>query len=108
MEQKQIDEAKSLAWLSYLGLLLLIPLLVLKDNPYAKYHVKQGLVLLIAEIACGVVGRILVFIPVLGWVIGMGLWVCCVVFSIIGIINALNGKAEPLPLIGKYGDAFKI
>ena len=108
MEQKDIDAAKSLAWLSYLGLLLLIPLLVLKDNPYAKYHVKQGLALLILGIASGVAGIVLGFIPVLGWLLWMALWIFIVVLAIIGIINALSGKTEPLPLIGKYGDQFKI
>lgn len=108
MEQKDIDAAKSLAWLSYLGLLLLVPLLVLKDNPYAKYHVKQGLALLILEIAAGVAGFVLMFIPVLGWLAWMAVWVFIVVLTIIGIINAASGKTELLPLIGKFGDQFKI
>jgi uncharacterized membrane protein len=29
------------------------------------------------------------------------------VFAIIGIVNAANGKQEKLPLIGKFGDLFK-
>lgn len=44
-EDKAIQEAKSLVWMSYIGLLFLIPLLVLKDNRFAKFHAKQGLVL---------------------------------------------------------------
>ncbi|MBN1445824.1 MAG: hypothetical protein JW957_06930, partial [Candidatus Omnitrophica bacterium] len=67
MEQKTIDEGKGLAWLSYLGILLLIPLLVNKDNEYSKFHVKQGLVLLISGIILSVASIILAFIPVIGW-----------------------------------------
>jgi len=46
MDDKIINEGKSLAWLSYLGILLLIPLLVNRENEYSKFHVKQGIVLL--------------------------------------------------------------
>jgi len=30
------------------------------------------------------------------------------VLAIMGIVNALNGKTEPLPVIGKYAEKFKI
>ncbi len=104
MDKKVIDEGKGLAWLSYLGLLLLIPLLVNKDNEYSKFHVKQGLVLLI----CGIITRILWIIPVIGWVVGMVVGIFLLVLMIIGIVNALNEKTEPLPVIGKYAEKIKI
>ncbi|HOV22004.1 MAG TPA: hypothetical protein P5150_06685 [Candidatus Ratteibacteria bacterium] len=104
MDKKVIDEGKGLAWLSYLGLLLLIPLLVNKDNEYSKFHVKQGLVLLI----CGIITRILWIIPVIGWVVGMVVGIFLLVLMIIGIVNALSEKTEPLPVIGKYAEKIKI
>jgi len=108
MEKKVIDEGKSLAWLSYLGLLLLIPLLVNKDNEYSKFHVKQGLVLLISGIAASIVSIIFGFIPVIGWLISMAVWIFLLVLSIMGIVNALTEKAVPLPVIGKYAEKIKI
>ena len=43
----EVEMAKGTAWLSYLGILWLIPLLTMKDNAFAKFHVKQGIVLTI-------------------------------------------------------------
>lgn len=108
MEQKTIDEGKGLAWLSYLGILLLIPLLVNKDNEYSKFHVKQGIVLLICWIAGLFSSTILGFIPFLGRLIVSAIWIFIVVLIVMGIVNALNGKTEPLPVIGKYAEKIKI
>ena len=47
-----------MAWLSYLGILWLIPLLTLKENAFAKFHVKQGIVLTIYGVASSVLGGI--------------------------------------------------
>jgi len=108
MEQKTIDEGKGLAWLSYLGILLLIPLLVNKDNEYSKFHVKQGIVLLITWIISSVASIILGFIPIIGWIISAAIWIFLFVVMIMGIIKALGGKTEPLPVIGKYAEKIKI
>lgn len=101
--QKDIDENKLMAVLGYLGLLLLIPLLAKKDSAYAQFHAKQGLVLLIAYFACGIV----MMIPVVGWIIGTLGMLGCFIFFIMGIVNAFSGKMNELPLIGKFGKEFK-
>ncbi len=94
-----------IAILSYLGILFLIPLLAAKDNPFAQYHAKQGLVLFIAEI----IGWFLTMIPFIGWfVIGPILWIIWLVLGIIGIVNVVKGKQAPLPIIGRFAGKFKI
>jgi uncharacterized membrane protein len=108
MEKKVIDEGKGLAWLSYLGILLLIPLLVNKDNEYSKFHVKQGIVLLIAGIALSIASIILGFIPVIGALIALAVGIFLLVLTIMGIVNALTEKTTPLPVIGKYAEKIKI
>lgn len=87
---------KTIAVLSYLGILCLIPLLLKKDSEFVKFHAKQGLVLLI--------GWFLVWIPFLGWILGIVL----LVLSIMGIINVLNSKREKLPIIGDLAEKFNI
>ena len=37
--------------MSYLGPLVIISFILGKDNPFVKFHVKQGLVLLVIEVA---------------------------------------------------------
>ena len=41
-------------------------------------------------------------IPILGWIIAPIASILITVLSVIGIINALNGKAKELPIIGKF------
>ena len=104
MEKTPKKEEKDLtAILSYIGILLIIPLLVAKDDPFVKFHVKQGLVLLVAEIATMVIA----WIPILGWFVGFIAWILWLILSIMGIMNVLNGKKTPLPIIGKFADKFK-
>ncbi|MCJ7786829.1 hypothetical protein MUP06_01260 [Patescibacteria group bacterium] len=102
-EEKKEKGKDLMAILSYIGILFLVPLLASKDNAFAKFHARQGLVLFIAEIATYLVA----WIPFIGWFIGMTAWVIWLVLSIIGIINVVNGKQVPLPVIGKFAEKFK-
>ncbi|MBR7185420.1 MAG: zinc-ribbon domain-containing protein [Clostridia bacterium] len=88
-------DAKDNMWmavLAYLGILVLIPLLVepAKNSPFVRFHANQGLILLIVGLLSA--------IPVLGCVVG----VFCLVLTIMGIINAVNGRMKELPLIGRF------
>ena len=99
-----VNQNKGLACLSYVSILVLIPLFVAKDSAYAKFHVNQGLPLAIAGVAMGILQKILWFIPVIRWISGslIGLLGLAIfVLSVIGLINALTGKAKELPLTGK-------
>lgn len=103
-ESPKTGDKNMIAILSYIGILFLIPLLAAKDSPFAQYHAKQGLVLFIAEVAT----MLIVWIPILGWLIGFMAWIIWVVLSLMGIINALGGKQVPLPIIGKFAEKFKL
>ncbi len=81
-------------------ILFFIPLLAAKESPFAMYHANQGLTLFLAALIVSVAGSI---IPLLGWFIILPLGMLgCLILAIIGIINAVNKKCQPLPLIGKY------
>ena len=79
-------------------ILFFIPLLAAKDSPFARYHANQGLVLFI----CGLISSLVWIIPIHGWIIAPILSIVITVLAVIGIINALNGKAKDLPIIGKF------
>ncbi|MFV0412181.1 MAG: DUF4870 domain-containing protein [Oscillospiraceae bacterium] len=100
-----IQSNKVMAVLSYFGFLFLIPLLAAKDSRFAKFHVNQGLVLFVVEVILGIVQGIfgLFYIPVISTIISVALWVVSIllfVFAILGIVNAAQGKAKALPIIG--------
>ena len=87
-----VEKNKVLAILSYVGILCFLPLLAAKDSEYAMYHGNQGIWLFIAEIVLS----ILSMIPILGC-IAMILLIVAMVFAVLGIINAAQGKMVPLP-----------
>ena len=95
-DKDDIEKNKVMGLLAYI--LFFIPLLAAKDSPFARYHANQGLVLFLAAILSSVI----LIIPILGWIIAPILSIVITVLAVIGIINALNGKAKELPIIGKF------
>lgn len=108
-DANDIASNKVMAVLSYFGILWLIPLFAAKESKFARYHANQGLVIFIASFAYSIASTIIdsIFTAIsyrLGFV-GTILDLVSIVFvvlAIIGIINAANGKAKEVPVIGKY------
>ena len=101
--QQKKDKNTGMAVVAYI--IFFIPLLTdAKNDPFVKYHVKQGLVLFICAV---IVWFIVSIIPFLGWIIAPLLNIAILVLAIIGIINAVNGVEKPLPLIGSFASQFK-
>lgn len=82
--------------LSYLSVLVVVAYLIGKDDAENHFHIKQGFVLLVAELAVMV---ILSALPLLFPFIAIA-HIILVILSVIGIINVLRGKKAQLPLIG--------
>ncbi len=96
-ESEKKESPNMIAILCYLGILVIVPLLVAKDDEFVNYHIKQGLVLLITFFLVS-------FIPI----INLFAWIVGLVFMIMGIINVVNGKKKEIPLIGQFAEKFKI
>ncbi len=97
-DAKDIADNKIIALFSYLGILFLIPLLASPNSKYARFHANQGLVLFLTNIILGIVA----VIPILGWIVGGIGSVVTFILAILGIVNAVTGKAKELPLIGTF------
>jgi uncharacterized membrane protein len=105
---KEVEEGKVFAFLGVFLTIIgfIIVLLAKKDNKYAMYYAKQGLVLFIAAVIVGIVGSI---IPFLGWFVILPIGnIIILILWIIGWINALSGKEKPIPWIGQFADKFNI
>ncbi len=120
-----VQANRGIAWLSYCGLLLLVPLFARKNSEYCKFHVKQGATLLAVEIAYLTVTQILLAIinavapgryeylyyyarvythsavyNVFNVLFALG-YIFIGVLAIIGIVNAATGKKNKLLLVGQ-------
>ena len=98
-------ENKGMSVLSYIGILVLIPLFFRKDSSFARFHINQGLVLMFIELASSLLKKVsAAFFP--AGVRSLVSFVCfvvtlgCIVLSVMGLIAAAQGKRKTLPLIG--------
>jgi len=100
-----VESGKVMAVLCYIpiaavGLIVSIVCLATKNNAFSLYHAKQALTLFIAVLVC----FLFWCIPILGWIVGALAGLAGLVFMILGIVNAAQGKYAPLPLIGQFAD----
>mgnify|MGYP006277477799 CR=1 FL=1 len=93
-------EDKTVAILSYITWVGWIIAIILHNNQRTElgaFHIRQTLGLYLTAI-------ILWFIPLLGWILNLIVFI----FWIVGLVNAINGQKQPVPLVGKlYQDLFK-
>lgn len=97
--------------LSYTGILFFLPLVANDNQQEGKFHANQGLVALILAVVLHVIGRVLgvfagipllgVLIGIVGTIFGIVAWAVQVAILIFGIVNSINGRMNPIPVIGK-------
>ena len=96
---KVSDEGKTIAIISYITWLGWIVALVMnmeKKNDFAKFHIRQTLVIFLASI--------LAWIPFIGWIWGIFVFI----LWIIGLIAAINSEKKEVPILGPLAqDWFK-
>ncbi|MBJ2172852.1 DUF4870 domain-containing protein [Aureibaculum sp. A20] len=105
MDQNTIDEGKTMGIIAYIfGLGTLIAWFMNKDknNAFAAYHIRQGVKLFILTFVIYIVVNILIRTTHI-WSLSY-LQYIPLIFIVLGVMNANNGKTEPLPVIGTIGD----
>ncbi|MFR1105927.1 MAG: hypothetical protein ACLSD3_14140 [Acutalibacteraceae bacterium] len=113
-DPRDIEDNRVFAALSYLGLLILIPIFCARRSYFARFHANQGLILLLCTVAYTVVTRIvtrvldilfggfLSIIPGAFSLVTTALGIIFFVLLILGVVNAATGRARELPLIGRF------
>ena len=112
---------RHLAFIAYLVPVLgwLYGLLFERKDEFVLYHAKQAMMLtiaaVVAPVAWAVAAWILVWVPVVGPVLAASLfalvilaYLCLVVIWIVGMVNALQAKAKPLPVVGRWAERISI
>ena len=86
------ETSRWMGMLSYIWGLWLLPMIFRRDDAFAMYHAKQGLILSVVSAIASVAGSIIG----LGWVVTVAR--LYMIFK--GINTAKEGRMEPLPYIG--------
>jgi len=96
-----IKESWLYAMLSYISVLVFVPLLTRKDDPFVNYHIRQGLVIL---------GGTIISLIVTVWFprFGSMLFLLFLLVSVVGIVTTLQGRQWRIPIVGHIAERFKI
>lgn len=112
-DPNDIANTKVVCAVSYIGILFFVPLLAYPNSRFAKFHANQALVVflfsIIIRIVCSFGTGIWWAIPFLpnfvenlgNWTFELAEWALPLAAGICGFVNALNGKAKEIPIIGK-------
>ena len=92
------SSSKVFAILSYFSVLCLLPFICCPQDEFAKFHGKQGILLLILSLLVDLLSGMSVIATLL--------YVARIYLMIKGIMNAASGKMEKLPYIGQFADKF--
>lgn len=103
-EDPDIQDAKFFAAVGYLNVLCFVPLLLKKENKFAQFHGKQGLVLFILEIAAGIIK----VIPILGDLMFTMAFVVFGILSLVGIVKVLMGELWEMPVVSDIANRISL
>ena len=109
---RDVRAHRTMAALSYLGVLWAIPFFFTRSSRFVRFHLGQGLLLLLADgIAATLLGLTLLMnslapavCPALAAVTEIIAFLS-IVLKICGVTYAMRGRARELPLIGACADA---
>ena len=102
------------AILSYLSVLVFIPLLIISPrdrDAFIRFHLRQGLALLTVEILAWFAFILLTQLPVLGMPFSYLWHILQFVFlfvAIVAIIKAVNGEYWKIPFVSEFSDIWKL
>ena len=100
LADKDIEANKTLAALSYVWILCLVPLLGKRNSKFAQFHAKQGLVLFVIEIIAGLI----FWFPIFGQLLMLAI----AVVAVMGIIKTLNGEWWEIPYIYEWSQKINL
>jgi uncharacterized membrane protein len=97
------EDGRMAAMMSYIPFLCFVPLLNMKDNPEARFHARQGLILFLIELIA-----VLFLIDGISDFVFKAILVVAAALSVAGIWFALQGKNYRLPILGDLADRSKL
>jgi uncharacterized membrane protein len=100
---KEIDEGRFFALISYISFLCIVSLLFKKDNKFVLYHAKQGLVLFVFEVVVYILSRVAILAG-----LAQLCFVLAALVSIWGIVQVWMGNDCRIVLVSDIADKINI
>lgn len=96
-----LDDNRLYAAMSYLLVLVLVPLLTRKNDSFVNFHARQGLIVLLAIILALVINA---------WsgAVGSVLFVVLMLLDVVALVMALQGRKWKIPFIGNLAEKIRI
>lgn len=102
-EGRPAEERRMAAVMAYIPFLCFVPLIKMRDDPYAYFHARQGIVLFFVEIIAFIFS-----FPHLSQLFWTVIIIACIGAAVAGIIFSLQGKMYKLPIIGDLADRLRM
>ena len=111
-QEEDIRKNKGMALLSYLGVLVVVPMVFGLHSRFVRHHANQGLILFSLEVIVWAGCKILMLLgyPVvhlsatvyLTSFIGGLIWLVFAALGLMGLLHVVSGSFASLPIIGAY------
>ncbi len=102
-DKRPSEDRRMAAVMAYIPFLCFVPLIRMRDDPYAYFHARQGLILFFLEIVAFIFS-----FPHLSQFFWTVIIIGCIGAAIAGIIFAIQGKMHRLPVIGDIADRLRM
>jgi uncharacterized membrane protein len=96
--------AGALAYVTIIPSILFLVMEPYNRSPFVKFHCWQNIFLCIGCIAVWLVAMVMVFIPFLGFLIDVVLWLGIVALWIVCVVKASQGQKFMIPVIGPLAE----
>jgi len=100
MNEQASEEGKILSIVAYLSIIGSVIAIIMnndKKNPFTAFHARQGLGLCLSYM---LIGYFLFIGNIQSDMVYMGFWICFGVLFLYGIIGAVTGKTNEVPILG--------
>ncbi len=104
------DDEKSYAWLAtFLSIMgFVIVLITRRENKYVMFYAKQSLAVFIIGAILGIAAKILLFIPIIGVLINLAVWIFILLIWLMSWVNALSGKEKATPFAHRIAESISL
>jgi len=89
------DDRRMASIMAYIPFLCFVPLISMSENKEVRFHARQGVFLFIVELIA-----VFFLIDAVSDLFFKGILIIAISFSVAGLIFALQGKTQKLPIVG--------